>query len=97
MQLLLNDPGTLSMRIFNRQNDMQQIIGDRQGYTQGVGLSYEVDFNTTGELLRKIFGKQNTEKQRVVPVDSVQLIQPNDSLISGDTLIRFIPKNKKPF
>lgn len=97
VQLLLNDPGTLSMRIFNRQNDMQQIIGDRQGYTQGVGLSYEVDFNTTGELFRKIFGVQPKEYQPVVPVDTLRVIQPNDSLIPRDTLIRFIPKNKKPF
>ncbi|SFR48593.1 Family of unknown function [Robiginitalea myxolifaciens] len=97
VQLLLNDPGTLSMRIFNRQNDMQQIIGDRQGYTQGVGLSYEVDFNTTGELFRKIFGTQPKEDQRVVPSDSLQVLQPNDSLVPRDSLIRFIPKNKKPF
>ncbi|MFM1878056.1 MAG: hypothetical protein RLZZ241_922 [Bacteroidota bacterium] len=56
VQLLLNEQGTLSMRIFNRQNDVQQFLTDQQGYTQGVGLSYEVDFNSFRELLRYLMG-----------------------------------------
>ena len=56
VQLLLNEQGTLSMRIFNRQNDVQQFLTDQQGYTQGVGLSYEVDFNSFRELLRYLLG-----------------------------------------
>lgn len=56
VQLLLNEAGTLSMRIFNRQNDVQQYLSDQQGYTQGVGLSYEVDFNSFRDLLRYLIG-----------------------------------------
>lgn len=55
VQIILNEEGTLSAKIFNRENEIQQFIAERQGYTQGVGLSYEVDFNSFKELIQKIF------------------------------------------
>ncbi|MBC8769739.1 translocation/assembly module TamB [Arenibacter sp. BSSL-BM3] len=58
VQILLNEEGTLSAKIFNRENEIQQFLADRQGYTQGVGLSYQVDFNSFKELLLKILGKK---------------------------------------
>lgn len=64
VQLLLNEQGTLSMRIFNRQNDVQQYLSDQQGYTQGVGLSYEVDFNSFRDLLRYLVGTADTSVKR---------------------------------
>ena len=57
VQILLNEEGTLSAKIFNRENEIQQFLADRQGYTQGVGLSYQVDFNSFKELMLKILGK----------------------------------------
>ena len=57
IQIILNDQGSLSAKIFNRENEIQQFLADRQGYTQGVGLSYQVDFNSFQELLRKILNK----------------------------------------
>ncbi|MBC9795505.1 translocation/assembly module TamB [Sinomicrobium sp. FJxs] len=67
VQILLNEDGTLRARIFNRENEIQQWLADRIGYTQGAGLSYQVDFNTFRELLRKIFKarEKNTEKPDV--------------------------------
>lgn len=64
VQILLNDEGTLSAKIFNRENEIQQFLADRQGYTQGVGISYEVDFNTFKELIRKIFRKKAPEEEK---------------------------------
>jgi hypothetical protein len=58
VQILLNEEGTLSAKIFNRENEIQQFLADRQGYTQGVGLSYQVDFDSFKELLRKILGRK---------------------------------------
>ncbi|WP_239985706.1 MULTISPECIES: translocation/assembly module TamB domain-containing protein [Arenibacter] len=58
VQILLNEEGTLSAKIFNRENEIQQFLADRQGYTQGVGLSYQVDFNSFKELMLKILGKK---------------------------------------
>ena len=61
IQIILNDQGSLSAKIFNRENEIQQFLADRQGYTQGVGLSYQVDFNSFQELLRKILNKKEGE------------------------------------
>ena len=60
IQILLNETGSLSAVIFNRENQIQQFLGEQQGYIQGAGLSYRVDFNNFRELLRKILGKQKT-------------------------------------
>src|SRR5690606_22963544 len=53
VQLLLNDDGTLRARVFNRENDINY-IGEGINYTQGIGLTYEVDFNTFKELVQRI-------------------------------------------
>ena len=43
----------LRAKIFNRENDFRY-LGDEFGYTQGMGLSYQVDFNTFKSLINKI-------------------------------------------
>ena len=62
IDFLLNEDGTLRANIFNRENDLQ-FIGEANGYTQGVGLSYSYDFNTFKELLKEIFKKQKNKKK----------------------------------
>lgn len=66
IQFLLNKDGTLSAKIFNRENDVQQYFLDKIGYTQGVGLTYRVDFNTFKQLIRGIF-KRNQDKNNKNP------------------------------
>lgn len=66
VQVILNEEGTLSAKVFNRENEIQQFLADHQGYTQGVGLSYQVDFDTFKELMSKIFRK----KEKVKGVES---------------------------
>ena len=39
--------------VFNRENETN-FIGENIGYTQGLGITYEVDFNTFKELIGKI-------------------------------------------
>lgn len=56
VQLLLNEDGSVRARVFNRENDINY-IGEGIGYTQGVGITYEVDFDTFKEILDKIFKK----------------------------------------
>lgn len=56
LQLRLNEDGTLKARAFNRENDIN-FLGEGIGYTQGVGLNYQLDFDTFDEFLRKIFRK----------------------------------------
>ena len=61
IEFLLNEEGTLRAKVFNRENNIQ-FIGEEIGFTQGVGLSYNVDFDTFKELIRKI---ANTEIQKI--------------------------------
>ncbi|MDO5608827.1 MAG: translocation/assembly module TamB domain-containing protein [Capnocytophaga sp.] len=60
VQLKLTEDGSLTAKIFNRENEWQQYLADRIGYTQGFGVAYTVDFNTFKELIHKIFGKKGT-------------------------------------
>lgn len=62
IELLLNEDGTLSAKFFNRENNIRN-FGEEIGYTQGVGLSYNVEFDTFRELLRIIFWGKNRKKE----------------------------------
>ncbi|MDO4880189.1 MAG: translocation/assembly module TamB domain-containing protein [Capnocytophaga sp.] len=62
-QFLLNKEKTLSAKIFNRENEFQQYLLDRIDYTQGIGLSYKVDFDTFRELWRGIFRKNKEDEE----------------------------------
>ncbi|MEM1258748.1 MAG: translocation/assembly module TamB domain-containing protein, partial [Bacteroidota bacterium] len=85
VQVLLNDEGTLSAKIFNRENQIQQFL-EEQGYTQGIGLSYQVDFNNFKELIAQIFKpKKSREEEKVIGS------QPGSTL-GKDSLIIFRSK-----
>lgn len=61
VQYRINEDGTANLRLFNKENDISY-VGQGIGYTQGVGISYEVDFDTFSELVNKIFKKYKLEK-----------------------------------
>ena len=50
----VNDDGSLNFKVFNRENDINY-IGEGVGYTQGIGITYQVDFDTFDELYNKVF------------------------------------------
>ena len=56
IDFILNDSGTLKAKVFNRENEFRY-LGDELGYTQGMGMSYQVDFNSFRQLLEKIKNK----------------------------------------
>lgn len=58
VQVLLNEDRTLSLKFFNRENSIQN-FGDQIGYTQGLGLSYNIEFDNLKELLNTLFSKQS--------------------------------------
>ncbi len=70
VQFRVNEDGTLNLRLFNRENDINY-IGQGIGYTQGVGVSYEVDFDTFKELVNKIFKKHKLGKENTI-IDQFQ-------------------------
>ena len=53
VEFLVNEAGTLRTTFFNRQNEIQY-TQEEQGYTQGVGLSYQINFNNFKDFLEKI-------------------------------------------
>jgi hypothetical protein len=73
----VNEDGTLNLRIFNKENDINY-VGQGIGYTQGVGVSYEVDFNTFKEFVNQIF--RNLKFDKV----STAAAQDQDSNLSPD-------------
>jgi hypothetical protein len=58
----VNEDGTLNLRMFNKENDVSY-IGQGTGYTQGIGVSYEVNFDTFKELVNKIFKKKVLDRE----------------------------------
>ena len=58
IDFILNEDGTLRAKVFNKENEFRY-IGDELGYTQGIGLSYQVDFQTFRSLLSKIITNNN--------------------------------------
>jgi len=75
VEVLLNDTGNFRSVIFNRQNEIQY-SSQEEGYTQGIGLSYQVNFNSLSDLLKKIGLKKKRKGNK-------KLIQTKDSINSS--------------
>lgn len=63
IDFILNKDNTLRAKVFNKENEFRY-IGEDFGYTQGMGLSYDVDFNTFQELIQKIKRKKPKDSLR---------------------------------
>ncbi len=63
IEVLLKEDRTLSIKFFNRERSIQT-FGEQIGYTQGIGLSYNVEFDTAKELLHKIFKSKNKSQKK---------------------------------
>ncbi len=83
VEVLLNEEGNLRATIFNRQNEVQYST-EEEGYTQGVGLSYQVNFNNISELGKKLGLKK---KNKTVKKDTLKP--------KKNKLIRFKTKEEK--
>jgi len=59
VEVLLNEDRTLSLKFFNRENSIQN-FGEQIGYTQGLGISYNVEFDNLNELFQKLFKKRES-------------------------------------
>ncbi len=80
INLLLNKSGSLRANAFNRESDIQ-FIGEELAYTQGIGLSYSVDFQSFRDLLRKIINqkarKQDQEEKESVEEETKKSVLPD--------------------
>lgn len=86
VEFLLNEEGTLRSSLFNRQNEIQY-SQEEEGYTQGVGLSYQIDFDNGKELLRKLGLRRKKQN------DSINGLKPLDTIEKIDKLLKY--KNRK--
>jgi hypothetical protein len=90
VEMRLNTDGTLTAHVFNRENDLNSnTIGQNIGYTQGLGLTYRVDFDDFKELLQKLF-KSQKEKD-----NSNQPVKESDDSETNPEFINFIEETKK--
>jgi len=53
LEVYLDKKGNLVFRVFNKQTELEY-IGQQEGYTQGIGVSYQVDFDVFSEILQKL-------------------------------------------
>lgn len=81
----LNPDNTLHARFFNKENDINY-LGQQIGYTQGVGLNYQIEFNNFKSLLTKL-----SRKQPALPLDNQEIKLP-DSFITPERIE--VPKKK---
>jgi len=85
IEILLNEDGTLRAKIFNKENEIQQFLSDQIGYTQGIGLSYQVEFDTFKQLMKTIFKKSEKKAAKKAA---------QEEKVAKDELINFSPKKK---
>ncbi len=85
LELPLNKSETFRLKAYNRQNEVEFAVADEEGYTQGVGLSYRVDFDTGKELKEKVFGTKSKKEVKKKKRDSLKL---------KNRLIKFTSKKK---
>ena len=57
----INEDGSLNAHVFNRENDINY-VGEGIGYTQGLGIKYNVEFNDFKEMMKKIFSSKKKKK-----------------------------------
>jgi hypothetical protein len=62
MKYRINEDGSFNLHLFNKENDVNY-IGQGIGYTQGGGISYEVDFDSFKELVDRLFKSNKLTKE----------------------------------
>ena len=60
---MLNDEGNFKARFFNKENEYQYFANEI-GYTQGMGISYELEFDSFKELFKKNKKKKSIKNSK---------------------------------
>ena len=88
-EFLLNEEGNMRLTVFNRQNEIQY-TSEEEGYTQGIGFNYSIDFSSGKDLLRKI-----GLKKRSIVKDSIKGLSKKDSIRKKQKIFNFIQKKNE--
>ena len=76
VEFLVDDDGRLRYTVFNRQNEVQY-AQEEEGYTQGVGLVYQIDFSTVKEM----FSRGRPRKKKRNTFEDLDMEQFSEDLI----------------
>ena len=71
----LNEAETFQAKVYNKQNEIQFTVAEGEGYTQGLGISYQFNFDNSKEFFEKV-GLKKTEEEKLMTKeqrDSVRL------------------------
>jgi len=66
----MNEEGSFRTTIFNRQNEIQY-SDEEEGYTQGVGMSYQIDF----DRLSEVWAKFRKKRKRITQPEDMDNLQ----------------------
>ena len=66
IEIKLNRQGQLRLTLFSHSADQYSNYLD-MSQRNGVGILYQEDFNTIGELWRKIFHSKTTHERQTIP------------------------------
>jgi hypothetical protein len=81
----LTENGKLRLKTFNHANN-ELLYEDNSTYTQGLGFTYKEEFNTFGELMRRLFGKK---EERPEPKNDDE--KPDDDADSDPPVVNNYP------
>ena len=87
-EFLLNEEGNMRLSVFNRQNEIQY-TSEEEGYTQGIGFNYSIDFDNGKELLQKL-----GLKKKLIVKDTLNGLSEKDSIRKNRNIFNFIHKKK---
>lgn len=79
-ELPLNKAENFRARMYNRRNEVEFDVLDSEGYTQGVGLSYEFNWDTGSEFLEKTGLKKTKEAKERKRLKKEQKKNEKDSI-----------------
>ncbi|MCF6351009.1 MAG: translocation/assembly module TamB [Flavobacteriaceae bacterium] len=96
-ELPLNKSENFKAKMYNRRNEVQFDVLDTEGYTQGIGLSYQFNWNTGSEFLEKTGLKRTKEQKEKMKLKKEIKKRKKDSLkkINSKNLIKLFPVENK--
>ncbi len=95
-ELPLNKNETFKAKMYNRRNEIEFDALDNEGYTQGLGLSYQFNFDNRREFLEKVGLRKTEEKREKLKRKKLLEKKRRDSLkkVKKESIINFTTSKK---
>lgn len=93
----LNKAENFKAKVYNRRNEVQFDVLDTEGYTQGVGLSYQFNWDTGSEFLEKTGLKRSKEQKESLRLKREAKKRRKDSILKlkkSSGFVNFLTKKK---